>query len=399
MLSVRKRGRVYWLEGRMGSARIQASLGTRNHDNAVLYSRSVERALVEGPTSEEWRRLRNLLPASVFERLSALVEYVEQPTQRLPEWEDLRSAFAAESERRIVLGKLRDSTWARYQCTLSEFKQFLEQAQIRQLAAITRTIVEQFKTWRVERIRKKNFSRGGRGLTLDAAILHRVFSYAIELEMVQRNPVRLEGRPGDEPECGAQPFKADELARLREAAGPDLLTFLVLRWTGLRGSDVVRLRWAEVDFQSGEITRLTLKRRKRVVVPMHAELHFALEAESQRCSPSPEDLVLRNPATGKPFTRPRLYERIRAMGRRAKVTDAHPHRFRDTFCVDMLARDVNPYNVARLVGITVEMLERHYAPFIPELRERVRVALDGGQGLETTGPAPEISIGKEKTVQ
>ncbi len=133
----------------------------------------------------------------------------------------------------------------------------------------------------------------------------------------------------------------------------------------LRGSDVVRLRWTEVDFQSGEITRLTLKRRKRVLVPMHAELSFALEAESQRRSPSPEDLVLLNPATGKPFTRPRLYERIRALGRRAKMADPHPHRFRDTFSVDMLARGVNPYNVARLVGITVEMLERHYAPFIP----------------------------------
>ncbi len=37
--------------------------------------------------------------------------------------------------------------------------------------------------------------------------------------------------------------------------------------------------------------RLTLKRRKRVLIPMHAELSFALEAESQRRSPLPEDLV------------------------------------------------------------------------------------------------------------
>jgi integrase len=383
MLSVRKRDRVYWLEGRMGSKRIQASLGTRNHDNAVLYSRSVERALVEGPTSEEWPRLRNLLPSSVFEKLAALVEYVEQPMQRPPEWEDLRAAFAVESERRIALRKLQDSTWARYQYTLSEFKQFLEQGQIRQLAEITRTVVEQFKAWRVERIRKKNFSRGARGLALDAAILHRVFSYAIELEMVLRNPVRMEGRPGDDPECGAQPFKPDELSKLRETAGPDLLAFLVLRWTGLRGSDAVSLRWSEVDFQSGEITRLTLKRRKRVVIPMHTELSFALEAEEQRRCPSPSDTVLLNPNTGKPLTRPRLYERMLALGRRAGVADAHPHRFRDTFCVDMLARSVNPFSVAKVMGITVEMLEKHYAPFVPELRDRVRAALESGHGLES----------------
>jgi integrase len=370
----------------MDSKRIQASLGTRNHDNAVLFSRSIERALVEGPNSDEWPRLRNLLPKSVFEKLSALVKYVDQPVQRPPEWEDLRAAFAADSERRIALGKLRDSTWARYQYTLSEFKEFLRQAQITHLVAITRTVVEQFKIWRIERICKKKFSRGARGLTLDVAILHRVFSYAIELEMLQRNPVRMEGRPGDEPENGAQPFKADQLARLREAAGPDLLTFLVLRWTGLRGSDVVRLRWSEVDLQTGEISRLTLKRRKRVLIPLAPELRFALDTEWQRRSCSPDDLVLLNPDTGKPLTRPRLYQRIRALGKRAGVLDAHPHRFRDTFCVDMLARGVNPYNVAKLVGITVDVLERHYAPFIPELRERVRLALEREHGLEVIQP-------------
>jgi len=399
MLSARKRGHIYWLEGRMGGARIQASLGTRNHDNAVLYARNVERGLVEGAQSPEWPRLRNLLPESVFQKLSALVGYVEQPKQRAPEWEDLRAAFAAECERRISLGKLRDSTWSRYEHTLSEFKLFLEQAQVRDLSQISRTVVEQFKACRAARIKRKKFSRGARGLALDAAILHRVFAYAIELELVQRDPVRLEGRPGDEPECGAQPYKAEQLTRMRETAGLDLLAFLVLRWTGLRGSDVVRLKWAEIDFDSGEITRLTLKRRKRVLIPMHTELRFALEAEFQRRSPSPDDVVLLNPATGKPLTRPRLYARIRSLGVRANVPDAHPHRFRDTFCVDMLARGVNPYNVARVLGITVEMLERHYASFIPELRERVRVALESGQGLEAVASTGGTSSPNQGRIQ
>jgi hypothetical protein len=74
------------------------------------------------------------------------------------------------------------------------------------------------------------------------------------------------------------------------------------------------------------------------------------------------------------MSRPRLYERMRSLGRRAEVMATHPHRFRDTFCVDMLARGGNPYSAPRLVGITVEILERHYASFIPELRERVKKA-------------------------
>ncbi len=217
--------------------------------------------------------------------------------------------------------------------------------------------------------------------------------------MIVRNPVRLEGRPGEAPECGAQPFKAEDLSKLRAAAGADLLAFVLLRWTGLRGSDVVTLRWAEVDFQAGEISRITLKRRKRVIVPMHSELQFVLEAEFDRRHPSPDSHVLLNPATGKALTRSRLYERMLALGRRAGVANTHPHRFRDTFCVDMLARGVNPYNVAKVVGITVDILERHYAPFIPELRERVRRALDSGEGLEPMSRQDNDSQEQKERIQ
>jgi integrase len=46
------------------------------------------------------------------------------------------------------------------------------------------------------------------------------------------------------------------------------------------------------------------------------------------------------------MTRPRLYQRCKAIGRRAGIEDVHPHRFRDTFAVDMLARGATPYDVA-----------------------------------------------------
>jgi len=168
-------------------------------------------------------------------------------------------------------------------------------------------------------------------------------------------------------------------------AGPDLLTFLVLRWTGLRGSDVIGLLWGEIDWASREINRLTLKRSKRILLPIHQELFFALEAERDHRQPTPEEGVLLNPGTGKPLTRPRLYERMVALGRRAGVLGAHPHRFRDTYAVDLLARGASPYDVAKLLGDTVDTIEKHYAPFVKELRERARRIMESGEGLEITG--------------
>ncbi len=109
---------------------------------------------------------------------------------------------------------------------------------------------------------------------------------------------------------------------------------------------------------------------------------FALELERDRRHPELTDLVLLNPATGKSMTRPRLYERIQSMGRRAGVPTARPHRFRDTLAVDMLNRGANPYDVAKMLGDTIETVERYYMPFVKELCERVRNILETGVGLE-----------------
>jgi len=68
------------------------------------------------------------------------------------------------------------------------------------------------------------------------------------------------------------------------------------------------------------------------------------------------------------------------LGKRAGVPDAHPHRFRDTFAVDMLARDASLYDVAKLLGDTVQTTEKHYAEFVRELRERVRGMMESKHG-------------------
>ncbi len=385
MLSARKhRGRLYRLEGRVCGSYLRLSLSTRSKDFATRLKNLVESALVEGNDSKRWPEIARLLPAKAFGRLTALAGYVEKPAPPAPPtWKDLVRLFSAEATQRIAIGNFRATTWVRYQQTFKTFGAFLIAQGIEQLAQITRPVVERFKVWRIERLRESRNARGGKSLSLDAAILHRVFAHAVECELVERNPVRLEGRPGDNPERGAQPFTAEQLGKLRKAAGPDLFAFLLLRHTGLRGSDAVGLRWGEIEWQAREIHRVTQKRSKRVVVPIHEELLFALETEQERRRPRPEDRVLLNPATGAPLTRPRLYERMLALGRRAEVADAHPHRYRDTFAVDLLLKGASPYDVAKLLGDTIETVENHYAPFVRELRERARRIIESSEGLET----------------
>jgi integrase len=389
MISTRKRGRKFYADLNFDGKRLRGALKTRSSDVARRLVHRIELAIAEGPDSRLWSELRALLPHSTYK---AFTEYAGVKPQQLPTWEDLKAGFKVFTEQRIKLGKFAESTSARYEIALGQFGEFLKQENLTLLQDITKTVVERFKVWRVAVINEKKFSRGATGLSLDVAILHRVFWYAVENEMIVKNPVRMEGRPGaSTDDRGAQPFDAAELVKLREHAGGDLLIVLLLRWTGLRGGDAVALTWQEVRFDRKEIERVTQKRRKKVIVPLNVELLFALEAEHARINPEPTDRVLLNPATNAPMTRPRLYERMLALGARAGITNAHPHRFRDTLAVDMLARGASPYDVAKVLGDTIDTVERHYTPFVKELRERVRTLLNSDAGLEKSVTIPSQS--------
>jgi integrase len=391
MLTLRKPKKVFHVDAMMGGVHaVRGSLGTRNREAALRLIHRIEAALMEGPTSALWSELRHVLPPATYLRFAKFLGIMER---KVPTWLDLRQRVGAHLEQRKRIGKLQESTETRYELTLREFETFLAEKEVSLLPDITRSLVEQFKTWRLSRIMRRKHARGGTGLALDVAILHRAFAVAVEDEMIIRNPVRMEERPGENPQRGAEPFTGGELLRLREHAGEDLLAFLLLRWTGFRGSDAVWMSWKEVHLDQKEIERITQKRKKKVVVPIQVELLFALEAEYASRKPLASDPVLLNPSTGKPLTRPRLYHRMLALGKRAGVLNAHPHRFRDTLAVDMLLRGGSPYDVAKILGDTIDTVERHYTPFVKELRDRVRVLLDNGSGLESTIPVADNSEG------
>jgi integrase len=390
MLKVRKLGKHLHADFFSGPTRIRGALGTDNRSVALYLAGELEKALAEGAESKRWPELKATLPAHTFARFAdhvgATKRLAEEEAQRAnrPTWDRLREAFEEYMGQRIAIGKLRESTAARYRATIRAFGEFLKERNITLLEEINKALVESFKVWRAGQIKEKKFSRGGGGLALDAAILHRVFWKAVDSDWIPKNPVSMEGRPGDNPQGGAEPFEGDELARLREHAGQDLLAFLLLRWTGLRGGDAVTLTWKEVRLDRKEIERVTQKRGKKVILPIHTELLFTLEVEQQRRNPKLADRVLLNPATGMPLTRARLYERMLALGRRAGVPNARPHRFRDTLAVDMLTRGASPYDVAKMLGDTIATVESHYTPFVRELRERVRLILESDAGLEST---------------
>jgi hypothetical protein len=54
----------------------------------------------------------------------------------------------------------------------------------------------------------------------------------------------------------------------------------------------------------------------------------------------------------------------------------------------MLLRGASPYDVVKMLGDTIETVEKHYTPFVRGLRDRVRSILENGSGLEAVCGTP-----------
>jgi site-specific recombinase XerD len=145
-----------------------------------------------------------------------------------------------------------EATWRRYKGTSDSFSEFLEQRGISRLDEITRRVSEDFKAWKLEQTLARKHARNGQGVRLDVAILHSIFAFASEMDLLVRNPIKSEGTPGRKSDGGAQPFNQEELTRLRQFAGRDLLSFQLLRHTGLRGFGATDLRWSSIDFERSD---------------------------------------------------------------------------------------------------------------------------------------------------
>jgi hypothetical protein len=61
----------------------------------------------------------------------------------------------------------------------------------------------------------------------------------------------------------------------------------------------------------------------------------------------------------------------------AGVKDGHPHRFRDTFAIELLLAGVPIERVSILLGhSSVKITERHYAPWVRERQEQLEGDLE-----------------------
>lgn len=158
----------------------------------------------------------------------------------------------------------------------------------------------------------------------------------------------------------ARPGKRESSHSLPDAERNRAIILLLLD-TGIRSSELCNLKLGQLDLQNQRI-KVMGKGSKERSVPFSARTGKALwRYISARPDDSAGSLVFVT-RQGESLDRDRLYHLINAIGERAGVQNARPHRFRHTFAINYLRNGGDPYSLQMMLGhSTMEMVRRYLA--------------------------------------
>jgi integrase len=213
--------------------------------------------------------------------------------------------------------------------------------------------------------------RAGHGI---AQTLRQVLDAAVRWEYMVRNPAKLAGRNPKPPPRAVRAFTRDELNAITAELSPmyaALPAFAAA--TGLRPEEWQALERREIDrhagvlnvrrtVSSGEIVELGKTSTSRRQVPLSPRALDALEAIPPRLD---TPLIFPAPAGGllnlDNFRRREWAPAIEASATRrpGRIYD-----LRSTFASNALAAGVSVFELGRVMGTSIEMIERHYGTLL-----------------------------------
>ena len=222
-------------------------------------------------------------------------------------------------------------------------------------------------------------------LNKELKTLRALFAFAAKRKWCDGN-VAKDLEPAEDDGLPTLPFDSGEVARILEACDrledDNPLTrglnrirararILLMLHTGFRISDTVNLERKRVDLETGKLHIRIMKTRRPMYASLPPEVTDALRA-------LPDD----SPYffwSGNSKLRTAIGNARKSVSRVCKLAgihNGHPHRFRDTFAIELLNRGATLHTVQLLLGHrSIRTTEKHYAPFVLEFQQAIDAAI------------------------
>jgi integrase/recombinase XerD len=162
-----------------------------------------------------------------------------------------------------------------------------------------------------------------------------LFSFASDMGHITANPAKRLPIPRCKDDRGAKVLTAAEIEKLITAAKTkrDALILRVLFLSGARVSEVVGLRWKDVQHnpQGGQLA-LFGKGRKNRTVGISARLYEELIAYREECGKGSQDAVFTSQKDGGKMSRQQIFRIVKKAAKEAGVNwDVSPHWLRHSY--------------------------------------------------------------------
>jgi len=242
-------------------------------------------------------------------------------------------------------------SWRRDQTSLQNLKTFFKG---KNLSEITPSLIDKYKTKRKEKVSEASVNR-------ELACLKTLFTKAVRENVVSENPAR-EIRLFREDPKKRRILNDNEIVKLmaaiEESKSEYLKAFVVISVnTAMRTSEVLSLKWDDINFLDRFILISISKNRKERKVPMNDNVINILNSLKRD-----NDYIFFNPETRGPVSR--IQRSFKTACKTAEIKGVTPYSLRHTAITQMVNElGIDIVTVAQIVGhSSIEMTRRYCHP-------------------------------------
>ena len=197
--------------------------------------------------------------------------------------------------------------------------------------------------------------------------LSKMFTLCINQDLINKNPCTLAGKLREE-NHKVRFLTQEEEERLFNAITPECEylrpVIIAALQTGMRKSEILTLKWFQVDFNKGFIDILKTKSGKERKIPISNKLDKVLRA---LFAVSDSDYVFVNPETKEPYTD--LHKSFNSLLKRAGIENFRFHDLRHTVATRLVSKGIDLAVVKEILGHTKIETTMRYSHPVPERKK------------------------------